>query len=249
MMRPRSAQPTGLLQIAIALRFALFSQAQVQPQGSTTAECISPDYDWMMNTLGQNPCLVAAYLFSQCSGKPWSIDALPPGSTASYNNPSQEDANLCQCNTVAYDLISACSICQAHNVIQWIQWIQNCPANLTVVGMYTETVPSQTSIPSFAFWDPTTLGFFNVTAAHSLATGVPSKSHKKMNIIFGAVFGGIGFLILASSLLVIYLMVRRSRHSSSNPAPTIPPPSRATSPLMNPVMTLYEYVTASAFRF
>ncbi|KDQ07557.1 hypothetical protein BOTBODRAFT_608303 [Botryobasidium botryosum FD-172 SS1] len=202
----------------------------------------------MMNALGQNPCLVAAYLFSQCANQPWSIAALPPGSTASYPNPPQQYANLCQCNTVAYDLISACSVCQDHNVIQWVQWIQNCPANLTFTGIYTEVVPSQTSIPSYAYWDPTVLGFFNVTAAHALATEPPKKSdRKKMSIIFGAVFGGLGFLIIVSSLVVVYLIVRRSRRPPPNPAPTLPPPSRVTSPLMAPVMTIYDPDDPSTF--
>jgi hypothetical protein len=85
-------------------------------------------YAQSANSLGQNPCTVAAYLISTCYGgcewssflscarEPWrlisfaayTIDALPNGTayTTSQNN------NLCVCNTVAYSLLSACDGCQ-----------------------------------------------------------------------------------------------------------------------------------------
>jgi len=81
------------------------------------------------NTLGQTACTIAAYLMSTCNGsgeytslflpalgssQPWSaftISALQPGS--SYSGPSAvENGNLCLCNTVSYNLISACDACQ-----------------------------------------------------------------------------------------------------------------------------------------
>jgi hypothetical protein len=91
------------------------------------------------NSLGQNPCMVAAYLISTCSGgcefsslfcscvcKPcrlvffaaFTINSLAPG--YHYTGPSGSDnTDLCKCNTVAYSLISACDACQGAD---WISY-------------------------------------------------------------------------------------------------------------------------------
>ena len=86
------------------------------------------------NSLGQDPCLMTAYMYSTCSGgcesfpcyilscidepyrlisfSAYEIDPLPAG--YHYSGPWKgiDDRNLCECSTVGYSLISACVGCQ-----------------------------------------------------------------------------------------------------------------------------------------
>jgi hypothetical protein len=82
------------------------------------------------NSLDQDPCVVAAYLQSTCSGgcqyyylprvyepcrlvsfAAFTVPALPPG--YEYSGPDVPDGtDLCECNTVVYSLLSACDACQ-----------------------------------------------------------------------------------------------------------------------------------------
>jgi hypothetical protein len=84
----------------------------------------------MNNTKIQNPCLVAAYLMAACNGgrKLSSLLHRSFGSTADfffaeysidplainyhYAGPIGSEANICQCSTVTYSLVSACGDCQ-----------------------------------------------------------------------------------------------------------------------------------------
>jgi hypothetical protein len=90
------------------------------------------------NSLGQNPCTVAAYLMSTCNGgcelssslpcpcifepcrlisfSAFAIKTLAPG--YHYTGPGgYDDTDLCKCNTVTYSLLSACVACQGE---EWI---------------------------------------------------------------------------------------------------------------------------------
>jgi hypothetical protein len=89
------------------------------------------------NSLGQNPCAVTAYLMATCYGggiyfknscvhrlissTVFNIDPLTLGDT-SYSGPSTTQVvdaltDACFCNTVVYNLISACSECQGGEVL------------------------------------------------------------------------------------------------------------------------------------
>jgi hypothetical protein len=92
------------------------------------------------NSLGQNPCTVAAYLMSTCNGRcehsssplcpyifepcrlisfsAFTIKELAPG--YHYTGPGRyDDTDLCKCNTVTYSLLSACVACQGE---EWISY-------------------------------------------------------------------------------------------------------------------------------
>jgi hypothetical protein len=95
------------------------------------------------NSLGQDPCLVSAYLESTCNGgspssfflyhlpiltsrTAFSVPALQPG--YEYTGPSIDDYNLCKCNTVVYSLLSACDACQG---AEWISYVLHPPPSPT----------------------------------------------------------------------------------------------------------------------
>ena len=86
------------------------------------------------NSLGQNPCTVAAYMMATCHGggessrlfarpslvvlslSEYTLVPLSPGYEY-YGPHGDADADLCYCSTVAYSLLSACGACQGQ---KWI---------------------------------------------------------------------------------------------------------------------------------
>jgi len=144
--------------VGIAARLAVLPVAEAQ---STTATC-SPQYGWMSNDRGQNPCLIAAYAQGVCNGGQFTVDPLPAGTH--YTGPFVNQANDCECSTVVYSLVSACGICQGSSEIDtWSTWQTNCTS--TSISAYPEQIPSGTSIPAWAYLDVVADDIFNVTTA------------------------------------------------------------------------------------
>ncbi|KAH9054539.1 hypothetical protein EDB87DRAFT_1580478 [Lactarius vividus] len=106
------------------------------------------------NTLGQNMCMIAAYLMSTCNGGVFTIDALQPGN--SYTGPSSDldDVNPCKCNTVTYNLISACDACQGSTWKTWSEYSFNCTTTLPP-STFPNAVPQGTRVPHWALVDNT----------------------------------------------------------------------------------------------
>jgi len=185
-----------------------------QLQASTNVTCLSGS-NWMMNSMGQIPCLVVAYLSADCAGTSWVVSALTDSITESYNFPTPETATKCRCNTVAYNLISACTVCQGHVASPWSEWSQNCAAQITTVGSYPLPVPSQTTIPGWAYWNPTPLGTFDAIAAqHFTPSTGGSKSH--VGVIVGGVVGGIAGLALITGFLWWFIRRKNAKRVAAN---------------------------------
>ncbi|KDQ13380.1 hypothetical protein BOTBODRAFT_188630 [Botryobasidium botryosum FD-172 SS1] len=143
---------------------ALFSRADFV--GSSSVKCGDASNGWSENARGQTPCLVYADLYSACANKTINVPELSKSDpNATYPAPSDDLG--CLCNTVVYDLISACALCQSKAVISWPQWAAKCEPNSTLVGRFPQPTPDLTEIPNFAYWDPTGEGIFNFTAAQS----------------------------------------------------------------------------------
>lgn len=113
---------------------------------ATNATCVS-SYGWANNTLGQSPCLVASYLETACLNTSFLVPALPNGTH--YTGPNAAQANLCNCNTVTYSLISACADCQNHQYLDWGNWTANCA--VVAIGLFPQPIPSGTAIPQWAY--------------------------------------------------------------------------------------------------
>ena len=112
-----------------------------------------PDPVQTYNSLGQDPCTVAAYMLSTCSGgselfvcmsvlhrqtllspffPAFTISPLQPG--MEYFGPTAlEEANLCLCSTVGYSLASACGGCQQG---EWISCDSHCCSLLNSPGLF-----------------------------------------------------------------------------------------------------------------
>ncbi|KZS88825.1 hypothetical protein SISNIDRAFT_459450 [Sistotremastrum niveocremeum HHB9708] len=123
--------------------------------GPTLAQTIDTLCDrsalpWAFNSLDQSPCLVAAALQSDCTGDGnFEIDALGPGQTYTAVD------NDCQCNTVVYNLLSACTLCQGLAPGSWVDYSSAC-TNVDL-NRYIEGIPDGTALPYWVFETVTNL--------------------------------------------------------------------------------------------
>ncbi|KAI0362086.1 hypothetical protein OH77DRAFT_1416292 [Trametes cingulata] len=128
-----------------------FVAAYVRGQ-TTNAECKNnSDTSWSFNSLGQTPCLMAAYIQGACQpdGKVM-VQALPDAAFE-YNGPAADAADACMCSSIAYALFSACGFCQGSGWPEWSQWTQHCNAQDVHNGSFPRPIPAGTAIPDWAF--------------------------------------------------------------------------------------------------
>ncbi|KAH9047436.1 hypothetical protein EDB83DRAFT_1461423 [Lactarius deliciosus] len=204
--------------------------------GLASAQLVYPNctagWEWSYNSLGQNPCNVAAYLEATC-GTGRSL----------YRGPNAGQSNLCECNTVVYSLVSACGACQGSSEwIQWSQWYINC-TTVSTDGTYPNSIPAGTRIPRWAYLEVSAADTWNATAAQSAgdtpegtattvsstsSTSVPSastssssssnKSSSSTGAIAGGVVGGVvGATVLVG--LIIWYTRRRQWRAVARPSP------------------------------
>ncbi|KAN0139309.1 hypothetical protein V8E53_002810 [Lactarius tabidus] len=116
------------------------------------------------NSLDQNPCTVSAYLLATCYGGVFDMNPLLLGDSG-YAGPSIAEAAAagpCWCNTVTYNLASACSECQGGQSILWSEYYQYC-STILPPATFPNPVPAGTSVPQWAllgipstnYWSPT----------------------------------------------------------------------------------------------
>ncbi|KAI0293052.1 hypothetical protein BC826DRAFT_1097725 [Russula brevipes] len=202
--------------------------------------CPDSNFAWSFNSLGQSPCLVAAYLAAVCNSGSFVISALLPQN--SYTGPSgSDDGDICKCNTVVYNLISACDACQGEPWIPYSSWSLNC-TSVAIAGTFPDPIPAGTRVPKWAFLDPTPSDDWNLTAASrsgdspevtgsapifptsvrgsqstiTLTTNspesssAPQSSSSKTGAIAGGVVGGVVGAALIAGV-VIWFTTRRRR--------------------------------------
>jgi len=138
----------------------LLAASLVAGQG-TTVVCY-PEWGWANNSLSQSPCLVASYLLSVCVTNT-TLD--PIAAENSYDPPV--DKNPCVCSTLTYSLISACGLCQESQIMLWSTWSIGCSPIYD--RQYNETIPSETTVPGWAYLDVITNDTFDAVAAQAFA--------------------------------------------------------------------------------
>lgn len=141
---------------------------------TANATCSSAS-QWMDNAQGDDPCKIASALLGKCQSN--GVYYVPPTSTGlPYLPPSKQQVNPCQCNTVAYSLMSACAVCQDGTFPDFITWTSNCPPVLVEYQGYPNQTTSNLNVPSYAFLPLTSNNEFNVAGAKALATTPTSSS-------------------------------------------------------------------------
>ncbi|KAH7906647.1 hypothetical protein BJ138DRAFT_1162143 [Hygrophoropsis aurantiaca] len=159
----------------IAVLLASLQVASAQGMAMCQADM---DYGWADNAQGQDPCMVAQYLFSSEPGPCSDSDevAFPPlasttGNTSFYPGPTSNTANACMCNTVIYSLACACGVCQGGTLESWDQWTSPCPTGQILLHQWPTAVPNDTEIPPWAYL-PTSGGRWDSTGSKTNATAI-----------------------------------------------------------------------------
>ncbi|KAF8921102.1 hypothetical protein CPB85DRAFT_1428120 [Mucidula mucida] len=142
--------------------------------GSISNVVCSSSFDWSINSCNQTPCEVAAYALQPCTGQVSSVNAL--SDNMQYTGPATvEDANLCECNTVAYALFSACAACQGKNYARFVSslWLQRPSSFRSVAGVLgMHIVPRHSSRRKFSEYDIYAI----LPPASSLPFGIPENT-------------------------------------------------------------------------
>ncbi|KZT26518.1 hypothetical protein NEOLEDRAFT_226817 [Neolentinus lepideus HHB14362 ss-1] len=180
-------------------------------------------YSWMDNHLQQSPCLVLAYLLARCNEGSWTIDPLSDNPVSHYNTPGQTGTpvDICECSWTAYNLISACTLCQgsefAPSVHTWDNYKTNCTGYYSTTTYWPTsnfTVPNTTAIPYWAGTDPAVVlastwsndQFDSPTAENMAGQGhadLPESSTPKKTPVGSIVGGVIGGVVGLSVILGI----------------------------------------------
>ncbi|KAJ7709713.1 hypothetical protein B0H17DRAFT_1028862 [Mycena rosella] len=209
--------------------FASLVFAGIAAGQSTNATC-SSSFQWAFNSLGQSPCLVAAYLGAVCDDGLFLVPGLTDD-TSFYQGPTVAQANKCGCSSVFYSLLSACAECQSGKVLTWSTFDTNCTT--VYPQIFDSNIPSGTAVPHWAYQNVTADDGFNVTLAQmqleapeSTANPNPTgttappgnsepPSHKNSNAgpIAGGVVGGV--VLLALVCMTAFWFIRRRRRGAA----------------------------------
>ena len=126
------------------------------------------------STLG-SPALIALHIcHSHLSGVctldgVWSVASLSGTGVATYSPPSGSIVSPCQCSTVTYTLLQACSSCQGLSIGDVVAWMSQCP-EAYVANAFPYQIPPSTAVPAWADIDPRGTGnTWNMTRAQLLA--------------------------------------------------------------------------------
>ncbi|KAJ7172289.1 hypothetical protein C8R46DRAFT_143001 [Mycena filopes] len=238
--------------ILSSLILAGITSAQSGP--STNATC-SSSFAWASNSLGQSPCLVAAYLGSVCNDGLFMVPALL-NELSFYQGPTVAQANRCACSSVFYSLLGACSDCQSGKVLTWTAFNGNC--STVYPGIYVDNIPSGTAVPHWAYQNVTAGNGFNSTVAQAqlnapestansqpTTTSTPGGATPGKKSHAGAIAGGVvgGVVLLAVVCIAAFWFIRRRRRNVApsqttpmgyNPSGDITPFSTQTHKLYNP---------------
>ncbi|KAF8707908.1 hypothetical protein RHS03_03921, partial [Rhizoctonia solani] len=246
----------GETSLAIPLFVVASVQVAYAQVTSNVTTCVL-DYQWTINTLGQTPCLQSGYLSAQCNGGNWSVNGFPGGAPVcdftalwrpsiliTFDISTEGPKGVGQtCNTVVWNLLQACSLCQGGRTATWANWISNCSRNDVTVGRYPLQLPPSVAIPSWAYLNFTSPGTFQsdqarqvataATATESMSTRIqaptsttdtptPTSAPSGSNSNAGAIAGGVVGGVLGVALLGVlaWFVLRRRKNASADPRPT-----------------------------
>ncbi|KAJ7444913.1 hypothetical protein FB451DRAFT_74230 [Mycena latifolia] len=195
---------------------------------NTNATC-SSSFQWSYNSLGQSPCLVAAYLGSVCDDGLFMVPALA-NDLSFYQGPTVAQANPCGCSSVFYSLLSACADCQSGKVLTWSAFNGNCTT--VYPQLFVGNIPSNTAVPHWAYQNVTVNDGFNITVAQMQLDAPESTTNpkatsttppgaqdttapKKTNA--GAIAGGVvgGVILLSLVCMTAFWFIRRRRKGAA----------------------------------
>ncbi|KAJ8088820.1 hypothetical protein PM082_014066 [Marasmius tenuissimus] len=195
-----------------AIGYSAAVRAAVQPRADiqATAQCQS-EYGWAHNEQGTSPCLVYAALAAPCLQGRYHV----PPITVDYHYDPPRDAhvNRCECSWAAYNMQSACTLCQ--DVLKalpntWNSYNAACGSSLTNDTYWPSdiAITGGHKIPAYAATNPADWKdqIFDPVKAQQIAQqhlpdldGKPppeeeKKDKKPVGAIAGGVVGGVALL-------------------------------------------------------
>ncbi|KAH7907957.1 hypothetical protein BJ138DRAFT_1103884 [Hygrophoropsis aurantiaca] len=158
-----------------AVSFAGLQLKGAFAQSNSTGVCLaSTGFNWTTNSMNQSPCQVANALFAAnpCNQSGISYPAMTTDTY--YAGPLANQATACTCGTVIYSLTSACALCQNGGFLGYNAWISSCDANITLYQVWPASIPSDTTIPPWAYL-PLVNGQFDNLQGQSNASAVAAE--------------------------------------------------------------------------
>ncbi|EIW84648.1 hypothetical protein CONPUDRAFT_162025 [Coniophora puteana RWD-64-598 SS2] len=189
---------------AAAIAVGLGRMARSQ---STNVTCPTSLW-WANNTMGQNPCLMAAYAYEPCSGN---VDVTTLASGTVYSGAgNQTSLEGCLCNTVTYSLFAACATCQNVAAQDWATWSGGCSGSTIGQLQYPPGVPSGTVFPPWAYlpivnngWDESIAQTNASLVAVAMSTSAAISSSSIASVSATSVAASLSNAAIASSLSVL----------------------------------------------
>ncbi|KLO08173.1 hypothetical protein SCHPADRAFT_1001121 [Schizopora paradoxa] len=210
------------------------------------AVCID-EFSWMTNSVNQNPCLVAAWLLSQCAGGDWTMPQLPNAQNH-YGTPGfgSISPSLCSCSWATYNTLQACAVCQGVSfntaILTWNAYDPNCTASFVSAPQpwsSSVVIPEDTAIPFWAETDPTKWedSTFDPVAAQNIAEqnkpDLTEADRNKKSSHTGAIVGGVvgGIAAVLAIGVAFFWRRRHNRRLSLGASSRVPfRPMHAQSP-------------------
>ncbi|KAI9438025.1 hypothetical protein H4582DRAFT_230300 [Lactarius indigo] len=150
--------------LAVLTSLFLLSAGDVVVAQISAPNCTSLSLQWSLNSIGQNPCSVAANLLGTCHGGEFTLYPIQDSSYSYLGPPVEQGVNLCFCNTVVYNLLSACSVCQGGDLRTWSDYSHNCTKTMDP-STFPNPIPPETRVPRWALQDVTLVNLWNATTA------------------------------------------------------------------------------------
>ncbi|KAH9973131.1 hypothetical protein BGW80DRAFT_286772 [Lactifluus volemus] len=151
---------------AVLTILSLFTAYALVQAQVTAPNCTVSSLGWSFNSIGQNPCTVAAFLQSTCYQGSFAIGPLPQG--YEYGGPDAHENTTCKCSTVVYSLLSACDACQGSGWFRWYDYSTNCTTGEPSASSFVNPVPQGTRVPYWALIDVTVQGTWNSSQSYAV---------------------------------------------------------------------------------
>ncbi|KLO10750.1 hypothetical protein SCHPADRAFT_942611 [Schizopora paradoxa] len=157
----------------------------------SNVQCL-PSSAYLYNSNLDSPCEIWASLSSVCSDESELVSINPiPSGAAFYVSEITPENQLCQCSTVLYVMMVACSACQntIWNASKWRDWSKDCSGTSERSAMLYQRQPAfalfrfpassdpPLKVPQWAFADVLYSNAFDLQIAKYYAEGVSEGSH------------------------------------------------------------------------
>ncbi|KAK1224955.1 hypothetical protein PQX77_012104 [Marasmius sp. AFHP31] len=211
-----------------AIGYSATAWAAVQPRAGIQGTQCQSQYEWLNNEQDITPCVLYSAVEAPCAQGSYNVGPLVKGKH--YDPPDGATVSECACSWAAYNLQSACALCQdlPRSLNTWNFYNAACgsllandtywPSDINITGNH--------KIPAYAGNNPAswTDQTFNSGQAQQIAQqnhpdldGQPIPVDKKDKKPIGAIVGGVvgGVVLLAGLGILLWIYIRRRKRALS----------------------------------